>query len=113
MHGAKEYARMFDSGYYCGGKLRISSGSHARGKTFQIFIGCPGTEVEVYGAIRGRIGWDEEYGWVYKGKWQKDFERLVEERKLMIEKMEEQRIIEAQKRRSEERKRADEVMKNY
>lgn len=82
MKGAKDYASMFRSGQY--GKLYLISGSHARGKTFQIYI-LPSEEkinkmpravkgaVEVYGAVCGQLGWNEQYGWLHRGKWEDDF----------------------------------------
>jgi len=89
MKGAKEYADLFETGQY--GKLYITVGTHARGKTFQIYVLPEGVNVpdgtfnpcgccdavEVYGIIRGQPGWTEEYGWLHKGKWCEDFEELV------------------------------------
>lgn len=83
MKGAKEYAELFSSGQY--GKLRIESGQHARGKTFHIYIGEPGNEVEVYGIKDGQPGWTEWYGWKYSGRWQEDFENEVVKRKKLME----------------------------
>lgn len=94
MKGAREYAQLFKTGQY--GKLFITSRSHARGKIFCIQILPDKVEaipnhgnmclnvdaVEVYGVIKGQPGWrqpgwTEEYGWLHKGKWQDDFEKLV------------------------------------
>lgn len=83
MLGAREYAELFESGRY--GKLRIESGSHARGKTFNIFVIQEGVgEVEVYGVIGGQPGWTEWYGWLHKGKWIDDFVEMVEHRKIEL-----------------------------
>ncbi len=93
MDGAKRYADLIESGQY--GKLYIVSSSHARGKTFHIFILPDGEKadpngggnpplnknaVEVYGIIGGQPGWTERYGWLYKGKWIDDFEILLKEK---------------------------------
>ena len=98
MNGAREYAKMFTTGQY--GKLYITSGSHARGYTFSIQI-LPENEiaipngnqnvcinknaVEVYGVIGGNPGWTESYGWIHKGMWVSDFEKLVEEKEREIQ----------------------------
>ena len=38
--------------------------------------------VEVFGITTGgNPGWTETYGWLYKGKWQEDFQKLVEKKK--------------------------------
>lgn len=79
MRGAREYACLFDEGQY--GKLRIQTGSHARGYYFHIFIGNRGNEVEVYGILGGQPGWTEWYGWKHDGPWKQDFEKLVLEAK--------------------------------
>lgn len=87
MRGANEYASLFSTGFY--GQLYIISGSHARGKTFHIYVVPKGTEnfdsrlaVEVYGIISGQPGWTETYGWLRKGKWVEDFEEMAKKRKL-------------------------------
>ena len=98
MKGAREYADMFKTGQY--GRLYIVSGSHARGKTFHIFV-LPKDEagisngtnnpplnkdaVEVYGIINGQPGWTESYGWLYEGRWINDFNDLYTVRKRELE----------------------------
>lgn len=105
MKGATEYAALFETGQY--GRFYIVSDSHARGKTFHIQI-LPkdeiarpngagnlclnGDAVEVYGIIGGRPGWDEYYGWKHFGPWQRDFEKLVEDRKNEKVRKEEERL---------------------
>lgn len=101
MRGAREYANMFKTGQY--GRLYIVSGSHARGKTFHIFVlpkgetGIPnGTNnaplnkdaVEVYGIINGQPGWTENYGWIHEGKWIDDFSNICAVRKRELENIE-------------------------
>ena len=94
MRGASEYARMFSTKQH--GKLFLISGSHARGKTFNIWI-LPSDEpinempwtiknaVEVYGITGGQPGWTETYGWLHDGKWKDDFAKLVAARKIEME----------------------------
>lgn len=103
MQGAKEFASLFETGQH--GQLYLVSGEHARGKTFRIFV-LPESErvmhngkhnpplnkdaVEVYGILGGQPGWTEYYGWMRAGKWQQDFERLVEDRKAEMERQAEE-----------------------
>lgn len=90
MNGARKFADMFQTGQI--GRLYLVSGSHARGRTFHIYVLPEGVEpkpngsqnaplnadaVEVYGIIGGQPGWTESYGWLYKGQWQEDFAKLV------------------------------------
>ena len=107
MIGANWYAQLFKTGQY--GRFYIVSGEHARGKTIHIQI-LPENEiaesggennlclnkdaVEVYGIISGQPGWTEIYGWLYEGKWQEDFEKLVLKRKsrLNVKKLKEETI---------------------
>lgn len=97
MDGAREFARLFETGQY--GRMYIVSGSHARGKTFHIQI-LPKDEeaipngkqnlcinknaVEVYGVIGGHPGWTERYGWIHKGKWVDDFQNMVNNRTVQV-----------------------------
>jgi len=97
MLGADEYAPYFTTGQY--GRFYIVSSSHARGKTFRIFLLPQGEtairngddnppsnkdSVEVYGVTGGEPGWTEVYGWLHEGRWQIDFQRLFAERKALI-----------------------------
>src|ERR1700728_4345741 len=106
MKGAIEYANLFKTGQY--GRLYITSGSHARGATFRIQVLPKGEKaipngsqntclnkeaIEVYGVISGQLGWTEVYGWLHYGKWQDDFHKLVDERKIIIESEIQQREI--------------------
>lgn len=90
MKGARRYANLFKTGQY--GKLYLTSGSHARGRTFTIQVLPEGVKakpngsnnncinsdaVEVYGMVSGQRGWTETYGWLHDGKWQADFCSLV------------------------------------
>ena len=94
MQGAREYAKLFDTGQY--GQLYIVCDKHARGKTFHIYVLPEGVfaksgrpwlikdAVEVYGIISGQPGWTETYGWLHRGEWEKDFKRLVAQRRAEI-----------------------------
>lgn len=90
MNGAREYSMIFSTGQR--GRLYFVSASHARGKTFRIFV-LPEDEaaipngnsnaplnvdgVEVYGVVSGNPGWSESYGWLHLGPWQDDFGAMV------------------------------------
>ena len=126
MKGAREYARLFETGQY--GRLYIVSGYHARGKTFHIFVLPDGEKaipngpnspplnddaVEVYGIIDGNPGWTESYGWLHQGRWQDDFQAMVKDaannlRLKALEGEETRRIKEEQ-----ERLRKLELLKSY
>lgn len=97
MQGAREFSELFSTGQY--GRFYFVSGSHARGKTFHIFILPVGANavpngnnsaplnknaVEVYGIVSGQPGWTEKYGWLHHGPWQADFNKIVEGRKSEI-----------------------------
>lgn len=91
MKGADEYYDLFKETHQKG-KLYFVVSSHARGKTFRVFIipngekarpnGCSNAplnkdKVEVYGVVSGQCGWSEAYGWLHKGPWQDDFNAYV------------------------------------
>lgn len=96
MKGANEYAKLFKTGQH--GRLYLVSSSHARGKTFHIYVLPEGeaalpnsdnaplnkNKVEVYGITGGQPGWTEEYSWLHHGKWEQDFAELVEKRRAAI-----------------------------
>jgi len=67
--------------------------------------------VEVYGIIKGDRGWDEEYGWIYKGKWCEDFERIVEIKKNQVVK--EKRYLEELKRNSRDEEKIKALLDAY
>ena len=85
-HGKDLYARIFNTGQI--GRFYMVSGSHARGRTFHLYILPEGVSinpkspsldeaVEVYGITGGHPGWSESYGWLHEGPWVGDFEKLV------------------------------------
>src|SRR5690606_29310492 len=95
MRGAKEYAGLFKSPEQVG-RLLIWPGNHARGHTLGIWVlpegeqcerwgnssvHIKGSYVKVYDAVSGQRGWTETYGWLHRGPWVDDFNKLVEERR--------------------------------
>jgi hypothetical protein len=125
MNGAHEYAGLFKTGQY--GQLYITSSSHARGKTFRVQVlpkgevaapNGPNTclnsdAVEVYGIIGGQPGWTERYGWIHKGRWQDDFEKLVATRRQQIAAKENAEAEAAAKRRAEDAERKAALLASY
>jgi hypothetical protein len=89
MKGAKQYSHLFRD-FEVVGKLLIWPGSHARGKTLDIWVlppdsivhgrRAPEDAVKVYGPVSGQPGWAESYGWIHRGPWVDDFENLVKSR---------------------------------
>lgn len=93
MQGAREYSELFNTEQI--ERLYIVAGSHARGRTFHIYV-LPEEEaalpngpnnrclnsgaVEVYGIISGQPGWTESYGWLHRGPWVEDFNKIAKER---------------------------------
>jgi hypothetical protein len=126
MIGARRYAKLFKTGQY--GRFYITSGSHARGLTFQIQLlpkdvkaipngslnTCLNNDaVEIYGILSGQPGWTEKYGWIHKGPWVDDFNKLVMEIEIKLETAR----LESEKHKSEkdrtEEKRIKELLKDY
>jgi len=126
MKGANEYAKLFKTGQY--GRLYIVSGEHARGRTFRIQVLPEGeiaksngehnlclnkNAVEVYGIIKGHSGWTEEYGWLHRGRWEKDFLLLVTERKAILVKKADKRKNIADVNTIRERNRINSLLGDY
>lgn len=123
MKGAREYAGLFTTGQY--GRLFIRSDSHARGKTFYIWVLEEGYDVEngnypnqnrsveVYGVVSGQRGWTESYGWLKKGPWIDDFNELVKEKKAEISRINEERKIAVQEHFDNEAKRKTSILESY
>lgn len=93
MQGAREFSELFRTEQI--GRLYIVAGSHARGKTLHIYVLPEGeaalpngpnnrclnsNAVEVYGVISGQPGWTESYGWLHRGPWVEDFNKIGKER---------------------------------
>jgi len=78
--------------YQCDNVIYVTS-THARGKTFRIYLVDGENTLEVYGVVRGQRGWTEEYGWRHKGTWVKPIlsylRRLEREYAACVERLEE------------------------
>jgi len=93
MKGATEYYHLFKGRSQQIGRLYIQTRLHARGECFEIYLLPEGRiekgqtlssrkdVVELYGVTSGQRGWTETYGWLHKGKWQEDFNVIVEQKK--------------------------------
>lgn len=94
MEGAFNFSTLFSKPEQIG-RLYVLPGSHARGKTFHIYLLPEGEKaevhyisnppvnegtLEVYGVKGGHTGWTEYYGWLHQGKWQEDFQAVYENR---------------------------------
>lgn len=127
MKGAREFAELFKTTQQIG-KLYIAVGSHARGKTFEIWILSTDKAIEitnrtnppafkdaiqVYGVIAGLSGWTECYGWLHEGPWQQDFYKIVEEKNnaKTLEMCKEN--AEAKSRKEFEKERVKTLLDNY
>ena len=126
MKGAREYARLFKTGQH--GKLYITVGRHARGLFFHIQVLPEGEEaipngesnlcindnaIEVYGIIGGQPGWTERYGWLHEGKWQQDFYKLVEKRKIKLAAEAKARAEAKAKEEAAHKNRTENLLSNY
>ena len=126
MQGAREYAELFGgSGQY--GKFYIETGSHARGRTFRIWIlksarTLTSTEdvhiskvegVEVYGVVSGNPGWTEAYGWKHRGAWIKDFNEIVRKKKTEALQKKEKETVSELKKATKEANRVTEILDGY
>jgi hypothetical protein len=111
MKGAREFATLIPSGQY--GNLRIDSGRHARGYCFSIFIITPHGELEVYGIVSGQPGWTEEYGWLYHGPWELDFEKLVWEFRELQDEQTKKNLAEYKKKQKIEDERKIKILNSY
>ena len=94
MKGADDFCDVFPQSEQIG-RLYILPSSHARGRTFRIYVlpenekviengginpPLNGDAVEVYGVISGQLGWTEVYGWLYKGRFIEDFSTILNKR---------------------------------
>jgi len=99
MKGSDKYCGLFTKNEQHG-RLYLVPGRHARGNTFCIYVIPDGEQaisngmgnaplndgsVEVYGVVSGQRGWTEEYGWIHKGKWCDDFQKICEAREAKIQ----------------------------
>jgi len=123
MRGAKEYSELF-KGNEQHGKLYIKRDSHARGTTLHVWV-LPTDEklqgsiysckeaIEVYGITGGQPGWTETYGWLHKGKWKEDFEKIVKSKKLALEAKKAKKKCSTEEAEQKERARVKELLSNY
>ena len=123
MKGAREYATLLSSGR--SGRLVWQSGSHARGKTFHIWVvedenssirydRPAGPNTEVFGVNGGgQRGWEETYGWLHKGPWVKDFEAIVAAKKQENKEANKNATNAKQKREKEQHDNAMSLLVNY
>lgn len=122
MKGAKEFADIFGTGQH--GRLFLVSGSHARGRTFHIYVlpteekitcmpWCHKDAVEVYGITGGQPGWTETYGWLHNGAWQADFAMLADRRKSEIAIVKAGKEHDAANQREAERQRQADLLATY
>jgi len=126
MPRTSEYAKLFKTEQI--GKLYFISGSHPRGKTFQIFV-LPENEkaievgfdnpplnenkVEVYGIVSGQPGWSEVYDWLHYGPWVDDFEKLVEMKREERKLAEEKKLNQTKDLKEKEAERIGKLLANY
>lgn len=127
MEGARELAVVFTKPEQIG-KLYLLPGSHARGKTFSVYV-LPEDEdadiqyesnppinkniVEVFGVIGGQCGWTEYYGWIHRGKWENDLNAVFDTRKKEIEENNKKASDEKQKRVESDRLTTKELISKY
>lgn len=126
MKGAREYAELFPTGQY--GRLYITSGTHARGRTFRIQVLPAGEKakgngemnmclnkdaVEVYGIVSGNPGWTEEYGWLHVGSWQEDFRKIYEAKKEEVTIRHRKELRARQDREFAENERVQDLLEKY
>jgi hypothetical protein len=122
MKGATEYAKLFPGNHQFG-RLYLKGGKHARGETFHVFVlpegrnamkNGPGEDaVEVYGILGGQPGWTEYYGWLRKGLWCDDFEKIVNNRKKQIENERREYELADKDRQDREARRTDLLLMEY
>jgi len=127
MKGAWEYAQLFPNPVQYG-KLYLLPGFTEKGRTFEIWVLPEGESVTpeasplnsvpnavlVYGVISGsRSGIREEYGWVHRGKWVEDFEKLVKEARDQLVMKLNARRLEIEEAEKEERLRIRRLLDNY
>ena len=126
MQGADRYASLFN-GPLQFGCFYVVPGSHARGKTFELYVLPVGEEaipngpnaplnasaVEVFGITGGNPGWTETYGWKRKGPWVDDFEKLCRSRELEIEAAKEAMLAKEQGAEEDRAKEQQKVLDGY
>ncbi len=121
-----EYVRLFETGQ-CG-RFYIVIDDTARGPEINIWVVPEGVTIEppiygrkdvvkVYGVISGQSGWSPQEGWIHRGKWVEDFNKITEERKtkeseIKAEQLAEQ-LREGQDEAELELERVNELLASY
>ena len=83
---AYDYALLFKKGEHRYGRLLLVANHDEEGKIFSIYVMAKRTNkfridrVKVYGLISGTVIYGEKYGWIYKGRWQEDFEKIIKQK---------------------------------
>jgi hypothetical protein len=123
MNGAREFGGLGIDGVH--GRLYISTGSHARGRTLHIYVLPVDVEyydnkkpkidnaVEVYGILGGQPGWTERYGWKHQGKWVNDFNEIVSKAKALKESIKQDRENTLKTKELDEKTRNQVLLNNY
>jgi len=123
MNGAREFSGLRIDGVH--GRLYISTGEHARGKTLHIYV-LPkdvkfqenkkpelNNAVEVYGILGGQPGWTEFYGWKHKGKWVDEFYLIVSKARAHKEAAKQERDRTLKENALSETKRTKDLLSDY
>ena len=126
MQGARKYAELFGRSEQIE-RLYFVTSSHARGKTFRVYL-LPENEeakpngnnaplnkdaIEVYGIIGGQSGWTEYYGWIHKGKWCDDFYSIVKEKESELIKKESIAEKEISRKEQDKENNINKLLSNY
>ncbi len=123
MNGAREFSGLGIDGVH--GRLYISTGDHARGKTLHVYVLPKDVElqenkkpelnnaVEVYGILGGQPGWTEFYGWKAQGKWVDDFNVIVSQARAAKEAAKQKRERTLKDNALGEEKRNQDLLSDY
>ena len=124
MQGADEYYDLFNGTSQQIGRLVCQVYKHARGKCFEILLLPADVDVDpeqitvknavkVYGILSGQPGWTETYGWIHKGKWQEDFDKIIERKKIENKEAEQKHAEELEHKKAEEDSRINKLLSSY
>lgn len=125
MQGADKYYNLFSGKSQQIGRLFFQFHTHARGKCFELFLLPEGVSVksstisgtkdaiEVYGMTGGQRGWTETYGWTHKGKWQDDFNDIIEQKELEVKASNIRRKIEVEANEAERKEKVNGLLSSY
>lgn len=126
MDGARQFKHLFPIRKTVQHKrLAIYRSDHARGSTLNIYVLPKGVEAEgrapwsiedsviVYDAVDGQRGWTESYGWLKKGPWCEDFEKLVKDLQKKYDLNKQKQLENEEKAKQKEKQREDELLADY